>query len=429
MGFSFNNIFINMRNIIITKSQLRLITEALGVPDSILDAADILYDVVENNIRSINTIQDEYKFDGDLDLELGDKKKIKINSYELTISIEEVEDEEGVLDIISMGMGGRFAFDRDVYLKRNEPSNNLNLNITFAVGENWKPEELIQKMEEERDEHVSSLAHELKHKYDKQSKTYDRIGPDAVYQATQRRGTFGIPAIDRDFYRNMYYIHSIENLVRPTEVAYSMRRKNITKSQFKDFLENNRVYDEILKIKNFTFEDFISKLKEQEDRLDGLLEYVGEDPSKMTIDEKIDRVLKIVYIDLVNNRMDFFVQMTEHHGDEFFRFASQLGMLPPDPEAKTKVEQLKKTDEIRQKFLAQTVKYEKNPTKFFEHEFEEFNYVANKMLKKISKLYAMAKDDEQVSESIINWDLHQQIMEKKYGKRKIETKIKNWNLK
>jgi hypothetical protein len=75
------------------------------------------------------------------------------------------------------------------------------------------------------------------------------------------------------------------------------------------------------------------------------------------------------------------------------------------------------------------VKHEKNPTKFFEVEFEKFNYVANKMLKKISKLYDMAKDDEQVSESILNWELHQQIMEKKYGKRKIETKIKNWNLK
>jgi len=132
VGFLFNNIFINMRNIIITKSQLRLITEALGVPDSILDAADILYDVVENNIRSIKTIQDKYKFDGDLDLELGDKKKVKINSYELTISIEEVEDEEGVLDIISMGMGGRFGFDRDVYLKRNGTIKHFRSNNHFC---------------------------------------------------------------------------------------------------------------------------------------------------------------------------------------------------------------------------------------------------------------------------------------------------------
>ena len=93
------------------------------------------------------------------------------------------------------------------------------------------------------------------------------------------------------------------------------------------------------------------------------------------------------------------------------------------------VEKLKKTDEVRNKFLNYVMKYEKNPTKFFEDEIENFQYIANKMIKKISKVYGLAKDDEQVSESILNWDLHQQIMEKKYGKRKIETKYKNWNLK
>jgi hypothetical protein len=416
-----------MRNIIITESQLRLITEALGVPENILDAADMLYDVVENDIRSIDDIQDGYNFKGKIDFELGDKKKIRIDSYELNVKIEEMEDEEGVLDIISMGMGGRFGFDRDVNLKINEPSTTLNLDITFAVGDNWKPEELIAKMEEERDEHVSALAHEIKHKYDKQAKEYGRMGPDAVYQATQQKGNFAIPAIDRVFYRFMYYIHAIENLVRPTEVAYSMKRKNITKSQFKDFLEDNIVYKELLRIKNYTFDNFIQDLKQQEDRLDGLLEHIGEDPSNMSIDEKINKVLELVYVDLVNNRMDLFMQMTQGPMDDFLTFGAQLGMIPPGFEEKMK--QLQTTNEIRQKFLAQTVKYEKNPTKFFEDEFEEFNYVANKMLKKISKLYAMAKDDEQVSESIINWDLHQQIMEKKYGKRKIETKYKNWNLK
>jgi hypothetical protein len=413
--------------IIISENQLRLINEALGVPDFILDAADMLYDVVENDIRSIDDIQDEYNFKGKIDFELGDKKKIRINSYELNVKIEEMENEEGVLDIISMGMGGRFGFDRDVNLKINEPSTTLNLDITFAVGENWKPEELIAKMEEERDENVSALAHEIKHKYDKQAKEYSRIGPDAVYQATQQKGNFAIPAIDRVFYRFMYYIHAIENLVRPTEVAYSMKRKNITKSQFKDFLEDNIVYKELLRIKNYTFDNFIQDLKQQEDRLDALLEHIGEDPSDMSIDEKINKVLELVYIDLVNNRMDFFMQMTQGPMDDFLTFGAQLGMIPPGFEEKMK--QLQKTNEIRRKFLSRTMRYEKNPTKFFEDEFEEFNYVANKMLKKISKLYAMAKDDEQVSESILNWDLHQQIMEKKYGKRKIETKYKNWNLK
>ena len=406
--------------IIITENQLKFINEALGVPENILDAADMLYDIVEKDIKSIDKIQDGYEFDGDIEFELGDKKKVMIDSYELKVNIEEIEDQEGVLDIISMGMGGAFGFNRDVYMKETQPSTTLELTITFAVGENWEPEGLIRKMEEERDEHVSSLAHEIKHKYDKQSKQFGLMGPDAEYQATQRRGNFGIPAIDRVFYRYMYYIHAIENLVRPTEVAYTMKRKNITKSQFKEFLENNRVYVELVEIKNFTFDDFISQLKEQEERLDKLIEHIDEDPSNMTLDEKINRVLEVAYIDLVNNRMELFMIMTEHAMDDFLKFGSQLGLLPSGTEEKVK--QLEKTDEVRQKFLKYVMKYEKNPTKFFENEIENFQYVANKMIKKISKLFAMAKDDEPVSESIINWELHQKVREQKYGTPKIHTK-------
>ena len=77
-----------------------------------------------------------------------------------------------------------------------------------------------------------------------------------------------------------------------------------------------------------------------------------------------------------------------------------------------------KMDNLKEKFFKYLTKFKDNPTKFFEDEIENFQYIANKMIKKISKVYGLAKDDEQVSESILNWDLHQQIMEKKYGKRK-----------
>ena len=107
--------------IIISESQLSLIKEALGVPNYILDAAEMLYDVVEKDIKSIDSIEDEYEFDGDIEFELGDKHKVMIDSYELKVKIEEIEDQEGVLDIISMGMGGSFGFNRDVYMKETEP--------------------------------------------------------------------------------------------------------------------------------------------------------------------------------------------------------------------------------------------------------------------------------------------------------------------
>jgi hypothetical protein len=414
-----------MKNILITENQLRLITEALGVPNNILEAADMLYDVVERDIKSIDSIEDEYEFDGEIEFELGDKHKVMIDSYTLKVKIEEIEDQEGVLDIISMGMAGGFGFNRDVYMKETEPSTTLELTITFAVGEDWEPEGLIQKMEEDRVEHVASLAHEIKHKYDKQSKKFGLIGPDALYQATQRRSNFGIPVLDRVFFRYMYYIHGIENLVRPVEVASLMKSKNITKSQFREFLENSRVFRELIEIKNFTFEDFITQLKENEDRLDALLNHIGEDPSDMTIDQKIDRVLEVAYIDLVNNRMEMFVRMTEHHMDNMIKFGAQLGVLPSHLDKH--VEKLEKTDEIRQKFLSYVMKYEKNPTKFFEDEIENFQYIANKMIKKISKVYALAKDDKQpVEESILNWELYQKVKEQKEGKIKISTKIRSF---
>jgi predicted CopG family antitoxin len=198
-----------------------------------------------------------------------------------------------------------------------------------------------------------------------------------------------------------------------------MKRKNITKSQFKEFLENNRVYKQLIEIRNYTFDDLISQLKDQEERLNKLLEHIGEDPSDMNVDEKINRVLEVAYIDFVNNKMELFVKMTGHAVDDLLEFAAQVGFIPPGSEEKVKG--LMKTNEIRQRFLSQTMKYEKNPIKFFEDKIENFQYVANQMIKKISKLYAMAKDDEQVTESIINWELHQKLMEKKYGKRKIHT--------
>ena len=417
---------------LITEKQMKmlskkLISEALGVPDYVLDAAEILYDKVKEHIQSINDVQEEYEFDGSVDFVLGGKKKVKIDSYNLTVNIEEFDGYEGVLDIMSMGVAGRFEFNRDKYMKENEMLSLLELTITYAVGEGWDPKDLIVVLEKDKEEHIASLAHELKHKYDKQAKQFSLIGDDAEYQATQRKGNFGIKVIDNVFFRYMYYISGIENLVRPTEIASSMKSKNITKSKFMDFLRENRVYNELVEIRKFTFDDFITRLKEEEDRMDALLDHIDEDPSNMTIDEKINRVLEVVYIDLVNNRMEMFVKMTEHHMDTMIKFGAQLGLLPPNLQGR--VEELKKTDEIRQKFLNYTIKFKNNPTKFFENEIENFNFVSNKILKKISKLYAMAKDDEQVTESIINWDLHQKLMEKRYGKRKIETEIKDWKIK
>jgi hypothetical protein len=407
-----------MKNIIITENQLRYITEALGVPDNILGAAEELFDIVAQNIQSIDYKSDEYNFDGNVDIELGYNKKIVIDHYEILVRVKEFDEYDGKPDILSMGMAQTFKFDRDIMMKKTKQSSNASFTITFAVPTEWEPNELYDTFMGDKNEHLASIAHELKHKYDKQAKRIDLIGRDVKYTANQKISTFGIPVIDQEFFRYLYYISIAENLVRPTEVASKLKSENITKSQFREFLENNRVYKELIKIKNFTYEDLINGIYERMDRVDALFEHIGMDTTQMTDQEKVEKVLELVYINLANIKIETFDEMVSNSGDMFKDFLKQMmGGVPSflNDDSDDKMEQLRK------KFISSIIKYEKNPLQFFQVECEKFNYIATKMLKKIGKLYAMAKDDEPVNESIINWGLHQKLMEKKYGKRKIQT--------
>ena len=406
--------------IIITESQCRIINEALGVPDNILNASEELFNIVAQNIKSINYKSDDYNFEGDVDIELGYNKKIVIDHYELLVDVKNYDGYEGDVDIASMGMSQTFKFDKDIMMKKIKPSTNASLTITYVVPEEWEPNQLYDALMNNKNEHLASIAHEIKHKYDKQSKRIDLIGRDVKYTANQRISTFAIPVIDQKFFRYLYYISIAENLVRPTEVASKLKSENITKSQFRGFLENNRVYKELMEVKNFTYEKLIEGMYERMDRVDALLDHINEDTSQMTDQEKIKRVLELVYINLANIKLETFDEMVSSKEDGLKQFFKQLmGGVPSFMSDDNE----KNMEQLRQKFISSVIKYEKDPLKFFQVECEKFNYVATKMLKKIGKLYAMAKDDEPVNESIINWELHQKLMEKKYGKRPISKKI------
>ena len=413
-----------MKNILITENQLKLISEALGVPDTILDVAEQVFDSVAQDIKSIRTKKDEYIFRGNVGVQLGDKKKIDIDDYELTVSVVYPDDYDEEPQIMSMGMVQQFNFDRNIMMKRTQQSSTAEIEIDYAVSDNWEPIDLYNTLMKSKTKHLASIAHELKHKYDKQSKKIDLIGREALYHSTMKMGRSGIPAIDSVFMRALYFVSMTENLVRPVEIASIIKSKNITKSHFKDFLMKTDVYRELQNIKNYTFDDFINDMKEQMDRVDALLEHVNVDGLEdMSEDDKIKKVLEVIYGTLTNTRLDLFQDMTSNKQDELMDMFKDLfgqDLKKNDP-------QQKGLEQVRNKFYNYAAKYKDNPVKFFEDEFENFNYTANKVLKRLSKIYALAQDDEQpVSESILNWELYQKIKEQKEGKQKFSTKIKSF---
>ena len=405
--------------IILTETQCKILNEALGVPEGILDTASDLYEIVANLIKGIDYKKNEYIINQSVDLTISD---YQIDSLDLHVNVEHIQGYDGKAELASMGVGQNFSYNRKVQLKVQLLDTEIELHITFVVGNEWEPEDLYERFTQDRVDTESTLAHELKHKYDKQKKQFDLIGKDAEYQ-TYSKGNlrFGIPEIDYKFMRYNYFMQAAESLVRPTELASRMRQRKILKSKFLNFLKEDRAFKEISEIRDYSFEKLIDGLKEQIDRVDSLLKHINHYDENMSEDEKIKTVLKLVYVNLVNNKVELFDQMTSSPMDSIKSLLNKafggLGMHQMTDEEKN-------LEKVREKFINYLTKYDNDPIMFFKDRCKQLSDDANKIIKKIGKLYAMAEDDQPMNESIINWELHQKLMEKKYGKTKLETEFK-----
>jgi len=403
--------------IIITESQFKVLKEAVGVPEGILQAGEELYNIVSDELKQINSTEDSYDIEiDDVELKISDITFDKIN---LTINVQEVEDLPfDTPKIASMGVANEFNFDEGVMLQVNVKSSSLDLNINFIAPEGWEPEDLYKEYSGDKEHNVSIMSHEVMHRFHRQKQTHELMGGTADYNV-YASGTlrFGIPVIS-DFMRYSYYIQYSENIVRPTEMASRMMQKGIKREEFYDFMMNDEIFKELKSIRDFSYNYFISQLYEQMEDVNGLIEHAGGDPDSMDDDEKIKSVLELVYINLVNAKVDsfdnFFYSHTEKMAQMFSGLMGNLfgGQIKPPSEEKEKV---------RRKFINHVSKYQNREMDFFKDECERFNYVATNLIKKISKIYALLPDEkEQTNESILDWELHQKIMEKRYGKRPIQ---------
>ena len=404
--------------IIITESQFKVLKEAVGVPEGILQAGEELYNIVSDELKQINSTEDSYDIEiDDVELKISDITFDKIN---LTINVQEVEDFPfDIPKIASMGVANEFNFDEGVMLQVNAKSSSLDLNINFIAPEGWEPEDLYKEYSGDKEHNVSIMSHEVMHRFHRQKQTHELMGGTADYNV-YASGTlrFGIPVIS-DFMRYSYYIQYSENIVRPTEMASRMMQKGIKREEFYDFMMNDEIFKELKSIRDFSYNYFISQLYEQMEDVNGLIEHAGGDPDSMDDDEKIKSVLELVYINLVNAKVDAFDNFFYSHSEKMAQMFSGLmgnlfgGQINPPNEEKEKV---------RRKFINHVSKYQNREMDFFKDECERFNYVATNLIKKISKIYALLPDEkEQTNESILDWELHQKIMEKRYGKRPIQT--------
>jgi hypothetical protein len=387
---------------ILKESELRVsikkvLLERLGVPEGILETAEKLYkdlmkDLVRNNFEEN---KNEYVFYFKVNYKISD---LEIDSVKVLFQINEWKD-SSKKDYVILGFATPFESTSDNDSEKLTILSSFDefiVKFKFLVPQDWRFEGLINLLKKDRSTIINSLSHELMHAYDSHKKGYDDATERAGYEASQSI-SFGIEPIDK-FLHLLYFTHATENVVRPTEIAMAIKSGKVSQKNFLEFLKNNETYKMLDEARNFSYEKLKNELKEFIPEIDRIGQKINHDMGSND-EEKIDEILRIVYVNLINNKGESYISLMTSNIIE-----KMLGLQG---------EKQKKLI----KFLRKIQKFN-NPKDFFKNEEKLFNFVANNMIKKISKLYDMTKSD---NKSIKEWDLYHKV---KNTDKNLTTEIK-----
>jgi hypothetical protein len=357
------------------KNYNQFLLEKMGVPEGIVDSAKKLYNLIlsefeenydeelypgRNNIRKLS-------IDLDLEIKISEMTFNNIN-FEVTIIFN-----DKFSDVEAMSWGVLVPpTSRDDHKLHYDVSNvnsiNLSTNLLSKEGNTF--EDVAKYLKRDKNKTIGIISHELKHVYDKY-KIKKELLSDIVDYATWSRTRTGFSPID-DFIYYIYVISKSESLVRPSEIAGQLESSEITKSEFKEFLESTAIYRDISKIKKFTFSGLKSDLLKD---ISKIRESFDDIPEDETDEDVIDTVLQITYESMVKSSVDIMSDI--------------LGISDP---IKRLIGIIKQEDiDFANNYFEKLIF--KNKEEFFVFWEKKIKFEADKVLKKISKLFDMCKDD------------------------------------
>jgi len=367
------------------------ILEAVGVPSNIENVSKRVFNFFEQKLQeegdSIidpNIIYD-YTLDGRF--KIGDFNFRSIHLNIKFIATDEVD--EPLLYGMGIHMVGEPKFPEFVLVSQKTKDLEFSVRIVIPESKDTSFSKVLDMIQIEELEVQSSFSHELMHGYDDFKKPFDSLKSRAKYDGIQGV-RFDIPPL-RKFLHYLYFTTATENVVRAAEVHSIMKKARVSKEMFYDFLLSNRTYKTYQEINNFSLENLKKDLLNYIGNIDDMLIRFGEEDKYKTDEEKVNRMLELFYINLVNNIVSSYRELLSTNF-----FEQMLGILSPDKE------------EAYLKFAQEARKYEKNPMGFFEFESKKLNRISSEMLKKLSKLYSLIDKKKSIKE----WDIHQNMLPK-----------------
>lgn len=361
--------------------------EELGVPSNIVESAKLITENIYYELKKIFSgngylTGDNYPLSFSINTNISDLN-IKRISFELQVI-------EASVDGLKLGGAGfnprqSLDYNKFVYVSKEDPSD-LHIMLKFYIPDDEDVDvtfdEFFTYYQENFNDVVNNISHEIKHAYDHFKKPEESIPSSVEYQSSIGFG-FGIQPL-QEFFFDVYYSHQTENLVRATEIYTSVKTEKINKEKFLEFLLKTESYKRYKNLQNFTFDQFYNSLLESVDVIKERLESNQIDIPE-TDDEVVKLILELGYNNITNKKL-------ESLNNRLVRGFLEM-LMGIDPES----EKGKFFEKNANKFS----KYEDNYLGFYKNEIKKFNKVGNEMVKKISKLYAIVNDEDSKQSDVI----------------------------
>lgn len=416
------------------------IKETVGVPTGIttlasklftnivqkLDSNDVVFAIKNGDPGTYKYKTREIKIRFSLELE-GRINNYEVNEFNIIIDAHEVDrnmkDESP--EITGAYFSPNVEIDRKNFKIKYNASNKIDIGIRFEfpwinkTDGNFWTNAISKLISENKSEVVSTLGHELMHSYDLAFIKGGNSFEDSSEYQGESNLRFGIPTVDKFFFY-LYFMNKCESVVRSSEIASRMEAQGTTQEGFMDFIENNKTWKMLKDISKWTYAEFHQELIDNNEYIKKVLDKSDIETDGMSNEMVADVVEDLILNNVIAVNSDALASMLRDPkylaaNDEIGRiFAMITGRsMEVDPDEEKK-------NEFFKSFIEKMKKDMKNPKHYFESKEKMFNFESNKLLKKISKLFSMAKDtksnalhtkisSKRVSkmESVLNWEKYQ----------------------
>ena len=258
--------------------------EARGVPANITNYAKKIFDAFLSNLKmgkfdssKLGQITTKVKI---AEKFLADNSTVDINEINIILNFKyyalndlnqivknnpkiKVFNNDLVLTGLGMGFDTMDNLTQD-YNFNIDKSSKPNLYINFLASNDvfsYEEEQVYKLLTKNYSKILSIFAHEIKHHIDMEAKGQDDLAARAKYSVTGKSIEVTDNTTLNDFVFNLYYMSLIENIVRPTEFKTKLEADRVTKKEFLKNYYDSEMYKVFNVCENITFEKLYDELK------------------------------------------------------------------------------------------------------------------------------------------------------------------------